>query len=157
MEAEGSENNRAQERGHRKAKAKEKVGESSLMRPFHFKKCTVVACGAAKSLGGAEPAATFAEACEKCGRRAGDDRKVEAVEQKSHFRGRGEQVITSFVRLQVSGALGGHDARYAPHITDCSTPPLVGNDQLLLLAGDPVEMTQGQVGDDVKPCVGGDG
>ena len=37
--AEGSENNRAQERGHRKAKAK--VGESSLKRPFKHKKSTV--------------------------------------------------------------------------------------------------------------------
>ena len=45
-EAEGSEINRAQERGHRKekagAKAKAKVGESSLKRPFQFKKYAVV-------------------------------------------------------------------------------------------------------------------
>ena len=39
-EAEGSENNRFQERGHRKAKAK--VGESSLKRLVQFKRSTVV-------------------------------------------------------------------------------------------------------------------
>ena len=44
VEAEDSENNRAQERGHRKANArgKDKVGESSLTRSFQFKKFTVL-------------------------------------------------------------------------------------------------------------------
>ena len=43
-EAEDSENNRAQEGGHRnaKARAKAKVGESSLKSSFQFKKSTVV-------------------------------------------------------------------------------------------------------------------
>ena len=43
-EAEDSENNRAQERGHRKGKAsgKDKVGESSLKRSFPFTKFTVL-------------------------------------------------------------------------------------------------------------------
>ena len=92
-EPEGSENNRAQERGHRhvkaRARAKAKVGESSLKRPFQFKKYTVVIqkkahfswaldCGAAKSW--SRPAALLAEACWKRGCKAGDDRKVEAVE-----------------------------------------------------------------------------
>ena len=44
-------------------------------------------CGAAKSLAGAERAAMMAQAFEKRGRKAGDDRKVEAVEEKFHFRG----------------------------------------------------------------------
>ena len=76
-EAEDSENNRAQERGHRKAKArgKDKVGESSLKRSFPFTKFTVLIlkkehltwttplgwtvldCGAAKSFAGGDPAA----------------------------------------------------------------------------------------------------
>ena len=37
----------------------------------------------------------LAQACEKRGRKAGDDRKVEAVEKKFHSRGTGEQVIKS--------------------------------------------------------------
>ena len=36
-------------------------------------------------------------------------RKVDAVELKYHFRGIGEQVTTSLIKLQVSGALGGQD------------------------------------------------
>ena len=41
-EEQGSENNRVQERGHRKTRGKGKVGESSLMKLFQFKKSTVV-------------------------------------------------------------------------------------------------------------------
>ena len=59
------------------------------------------------------------------------DLKVDAVEEKYHFRGIGEQLIPPFVQLQVLGALGGQDAHYASRITDGITPPLVGNDRLL--------------------------
>ena len=71
------------------------------------------------------------QACEIRGRKAGDARVVEAVEEKFHFRGIGEQVITSFIKLQVLGALGGRDVHHAPSVTDGSTPPLVGNHHLL--------------------------
>ena len=70
-EAEVSENNHAQERGHRKAKAraKAKVGESTLKRLFQFKKSTVVRVLLAPSL----------RQCwlrlERRGHKAGDDRK----------------------------------------------------------------------------------
>ena len=87
----------------------------------------VLDCGVAKSLAGAEPAAMLAQACEKRGRKAGDDRKVEVVEEKHHVRGIGEQAITSFIKLEVPG----QDMHYAPSNTDGSTPPLVGNDHLL--------------------------
>ena len=86
----------------------------------------------------------LAQACEERGRKVGDDRNVEAVEEQYHFRGIGEKVITSFIKLQVPGALGGQDVHYAPSIADGSTPPLVGNDHLLpwrssihLYPGDP--------------------
>ena len=92
----------------------------------------VLDCGAAKSLGGAETAAMLAQACEKRGRKAGDDRKVEVVEEKYNLRGIGEQLITSLIKLQVPGALGGQDVHYAPGITDGRTPPLAGRDHLFL-------------------------
>ena len=57
------------------------------------------------------------------------NRKVEAVEEKYHFRGIGEQVVTSFIKLQVRRALGGKDVLYAPCIS--STPPLAGNYHLV--------------------------
>ena len=55
----------------------------------------VLACGAAKSLAGAEPAAMLSQACEKRGRKAGDGLKVDAVEEKNHFRGIGAYLIKS--------------------------------------------------------------
>ena len=73
----------------------------------------------------------LAQAGEKQGRERGDDHKVETVEEKYHVRGIGEQVIASFIKLQVPGALGRQDVHHAPSITGGSTPPLVGNDHLL--------------------------
>ena len=57
-------------------------------------------CDVAKSFAGAEPAAMLAQTCEKRGRKAADDRKVEAVEKIFHFREIGDQVITSFIKFQ---------------------------------------------------------
>ena len=48
-----------------------------------------------------------------------------------HFRGIGDQVVTSLIKLPVAGALGGQDVPYARSITGGSTPPPVGNDHLL--------------------------
>ena len=124
-------------------------------------------CGAAKSLVGAEFAAMLTQACQKRRRKVGDERKAEALEENCHFRGIGKQVITSFIKLQVLGALGGQDVHYAPSITDVSKPS-VANSQVLLWEGssvhlypgdcwrkNPVERNQGKVdGDDVKLRVG---
>ena len=88
-------------------------------------------CGAATSLAGAEPVATLAQACEKRGRTAGKDRKNEAVEEQYYLRGVGEQVITSFIKLQVLGARRRQNVHHAPSITDGSTPPFVENNHLL--------------------------
>ena len=86
--------------------------------------------------------------------------------EKYHVRGIGEQVVTSFIKLQVLGSLGVQDVHCAPGITDGSPPPMAGHDHLLpwgssihlchlVIAGDPVRRNQDTVGgDDVKPCVG---
>ena len=103
-------------------------------RTSHMNVCllwAVLDCGAAKSLAGAESAAMLAQACEKRGRKAGDDRKVEAVEEKYHCRGIGAQQKTSFIRLQVFRTLGGQNVHHAPSITDGTTAPSDGNDHLL--------------------------
>ena len=129
--ASGSERFRKRARRKTKARAKETVGESSLERPFQFKKSTVITpeerksrmnvppgravldCGTAESLAGVSPAAMLAQACEYRGRKVGDDRKVEALEEKYNVRGAGEQVITPFIRLQVPGTLGRQDVHRA--------------------------------------------
>ena len=144
-ETESSENTRAQERCHREAKGRKvkfeeafpiqevyrgdpKEGTSHMNVSLLW---AVLDCGAAKSLAGAESAAMLAQACEKRGRKAGDDRKVEAVEEKYHCRGIGAQQKTSFIRLQVPRTLGGQNVHHARNIFDGTTASLVGNDHLL--------------------------
>ena len=132
-EAEDSENNRPQERCDRKAKARAKgkgwrvkFEETDPTQEVYRcdreeRKChmnvppgwAVLDCCTPKSLAEAELAAMLVKACEKRGRKAGDDGKVEAVKEKNHFRGIREQVITS------------------PRITEGSTSPLAGNEFLL--------------------------
>ena len=77
-----------------------------MKRPFQFNNKTTVVldCDAAQSLSGDEPAVMLAQACEKRDRTAANDPKFEVVEEKYHFRGIGEQVITSFIKLQVPGS-----------------------------------------------------
>ena len=92
----------------------------------------VLGFGAVKSLAGAEPAAVLAQAFEKPGRKAGDERKVEVVDDKYHFCVESENSCShrssSCKRLELS-----EDKMYMtlPRITDGCTPPLIGNDHLL--------------------------
>ena len=124
--AESSENNRAREKrppnGQSKRKSKSRRvkfeeafptqevhrGDTEESKPHICvpPSSAVLDCGAAKSLSGTEPAAMLVQACEKRGRQARDDRKVGAAEEKYHIRGIGEQVITSFIKWHVPGALG---------------------------------------------------
>ena len=71
----------------------------------------VLDCGGTKSFSGAHHAVQLAQAFESEGRRVGDDRKVEATEEQCHFRGIGDQVITSFIKRQVPRALEGKDVQ----------------------------------------------
>ena len=91
----------------------------------------VLDCGAAKSLVEAERAPVMAQACEKRSRKAGDDRKVESVEEKYHFPRTGEQVITPIMKVQVLWSSRRTRCTYVrASRTDGSTPTLVGNDHL---------------------------
>ena len=105
-----------------------------MKRIIQFQKSTVVTgldCGPAKSLAAAKLVAMLARACDRRARKAGYDRNAEAVERKHHLLATGEQVITPCMKLQEVGTIGGQDVRYAPTITDGTTPPLVGHDRLL--------------------------
>ena len=131
-------NSRVQERFHLTARAKAKVGETSLKRPFQFKKSI---------RGEPEERESHHELSSWVGS-AEMRRRVLLVplvrnvlaEQQMIARSRlwkrntmfaesEKKVITSFIKLQVLGPLRGQDVHYAPNVTDGSTPPLVGNDQ----------------------------
>ena len=91
----------------------------------------VLDCGAAKSLCGAKPIAQVAQTCAREGKRVGDERDTEAIDESYHFRGIGNQIVSSFMKLRVPGSIYGEEISFAPSITPGDIPPLVGNDHLI--------------------------
>ena len=91
----------------------------------------VLDCGAAKSLCGAKPVALTAQTCAREGKRVGDERDAEALDKSYHFRGIGNQIVSSFMKLRVPGSIGGKEVSFAPSVTQNDIPPLVGNDHLI--------------------------
>ena len=91
----------------------------------------VLDCGAAKSLCGAKFVALMAQPCAREGKRVGDERDPEAVDESYHFRGIGNQIVSSFMKLGVLGSIDGKEVSFAPSVTPGAIPPLVGNDHLI--------------------------
>ena len=91
----------------------------------------VLDCGAAKSLCGAKPIAQMAQTCAREGKRVGDERDTEEIDESCHFRGIGNQIDSSFMKLRVPGSIDGKEVSFAPNITTGGIPPLVGNDHLI--------------------------
>ena len=92
----------------------------------------VLDCGAAKSLCGAKLVAQMAQTCAREGKRVGDKRDTEALNESYHFRGIGNQIVSSFLKLRVPGSIDGKEVSLAPSITPGDILPLVGNDHLTL-------------------------
>ena len=67
----------------------------------------VLDCGAARSLCGAKLVAQMAQTCEREGKRVGDKRDTEAIDESYHFRGIGNQIVSSFMKLRVLGSIDG--------------------------------------------------
>ena len=64
----------------------------------------VLDCGAAKSLCGANLVALMAQTCAREGKRVGDERDTEAIDESYHFRGIGIQIVSSVMKLRVPGS-----------------------------------------------------
>ena len=60
-------------------------------------------CGAAKSLCGAKPVALMEQTCAREGKRVGDERDTEAIDESYYFRGIENQIVSSFMKLRVFG------------------------------------------------------
>ena len=69
----------------------------------------VLDCGAAKSLCGAKLVAQMAQTCAREGIRVGDKRDTEAIDESYHFRGIGNQIVSSFMKLRVPGSIDGKE------------------------------------------------
>ena len=67
----------------------------------------VLDCGAAKSLCGAKLVAQMAQTCAREGKRV-DERDTESY----HFRGIGNQIVSSFMKLRVPGSIDGKEVSF---------------------------------------------
>ena len=76
----------------------------------------VLKCGAAKSLCGAKPVAQMAQTCAREGKRDGDERNTEAIDESYHFRGIGNQIISSFMKVRVPGSIDGKEVSFEPSV-----------------------------------------
>ena len=77
----------------------------------------VLDCGAAKSLCGAKLVALMAQTCAREGKRVGDERDTEAIDESCHFRRIGNQIVSSFMKLRVLGSIDGKEVSFAPSVT----------------------------------------
>ena len=88
-------------------------------------------CGAAKSLRGAKLVALMAQTCAREGKRVGEERDAEAIDESYRFRGIGNLIVSSFMKLLVPGSIDGTEVGFSPSVTPGDIPPLVGNDHLI--------------------------
>ena len=68
----------------------------------------------------------MAQTCAREGKRVGDERDTDY-----HFRGIGNQIVSSFMKLRVHGSIDGKEVSFSPSVTPGDIPPLVGNDHLI--------------------------
>ena len=91
----------------------------------------VLDCGAAKSLCGVKLVALMAQTCAQDGKRVGDERDTEAIDESYRFRGIGNPIVSSFMKLRVLGSIDGKEVSFAPSVSPGDIPPLVRNDHLI--------------------------
>ena len=56
---------------------------------------------------------------------------TEAIDESYHFRGIGNQIVSSFMKLRGPGSIDGKEVSFSPRVTPGDIPPLVGNDHLI--------------------------
>ena len=73
----------------------------------------------------------MAQTCAREGKRVGDERDTEGIDESYHFRGIRNQIDSSFMKLRVPGSNDGKEVSFAPSVTPGDIPPLVENDHLI--------------------------
>ena len=53
------------------------------------------------------------------------------IDESYHFRGIGNQIVSSFMKLRVPGSIDGKEVSFASSVTPGDIPPLVENDHLI--------------------------
>ena len=80
---------------------------------------------------GVKPVALMAQTCARKCKGVGDECDTEAIDESYHFRGVGNQIVSSFMKLRVPGSIDGKEVSFAPSVTPGDIPLLVGNDHLI--------------------------
>ena len=75
--------------------------------------------------------ALVAQTCARESKRVGDERDTRAIDESYHFRGIGNQIVSSFMKLRVPGSIDGKEVSFSPSVTPSDIPSLVGNDHLI--------------------------
>ena len=73
----------------------------------------------------------MAQTCAREGKRVGNERDTEAIDESCHFRGIGNQIVSSCMKLHVPGSIDGKEVSISPSVTPGDIPPSVGNDHLI--------------------------
>ena len=73
----------------------------------------------------------MAQTCAREGKRIGDERDTEAIDESYHFQGIGNQIVSSFMKLRVPGSIDGKVVSFSPSVTPGDILPSVGNDHLI--------------------------
>ena len=73
----------------------------------------------------------MAQTCAREGKRVGNERDTEAIDESYHFRGIGNQIVSSCMKLHVPGSIDGKEVSISPSVTPGDIPPSVGNDHLI--------------------------
>ena len=71
----------------------------------------VLDCGAAKSLCCARPISQLTQTNAREGKRVGDGRDTEAIDESYHFPGIGNQIVRSSMKLRVFGSIDGKSGK----------------------------------------------
>ena len=106
----------------------EQNNDGSKTRASHIKVPSgyaVLDRGAAKSPSGAKPIAQMAQTCAREGKRVGDERDTEAIDESYHFPAIGNHIVSSFMKLRVHGSIDGKEVSFAPSVTPGDIPPLM--------------------------------
>ena len=74
--------------------------------------CAVLDCGGSKSLCGAKLVAQTAQTCAREGKRVGDERDTEAIDESYHFGEIRNQIVSSFMKLRVPGSIDGKEVSF---------------------------------------------
>ena len=88
------------------------VKDEEVHRTTLLWRSTVMVRKLTRHICGAKPVALMSQTCAREGKRVGDERDAEAIDESYHFRGIGNQIVSYFMKLRVPGSIDGKDLQH---------------------------------------------